>query len=137
MSSLALGETSVTTCFGCDVTCCFVEGKPVLVPCIWFTLSRPFLVSIWFVSHCCLHPHCSLLLGNDMRHLFERKATKRDKMQLLESLRVKYVGPVGNLSMQVDPDMIENFEQTVPCVNLVRISIVAFTHIAHCYWETR
>jgi hypothetical protein len=62
---------------------------------IWLrNSSRPFLVSIWLVSHYHLHQHCSLVLGNDNRHLFEIKATKRGKMHGFESLRVKYVGPV-------------------------------------------
>jgi hypothetical protein len=44
-------------------------------------------------------------------------------MQGFESLRVKYVGPVGNLSMQVDPCVVY-VEQTVACVNLARISLL-------------
>jgi hypothetical protein len=60
-----------------------------------FTSSRPFLVSIWLVSHYSLHQYCSLVSGNDKRHLLEIKATKRGKMQGFESLRAKYVGPVG------------------------------------------
>ncbi len=66
---------------------------------IWFrNSSRPFPVSIWLVSQYSLHQHRqhhSLLLGNDIRHLFEMKTTKRGKMQGFESLPVKYVGPVG------------------------------------------
>jgi hypothetical protein len=63
-----------------------------------------------------------LLLGNDNLHQFEMKTTKRGKMQGFESLREKYVGFVGNLSMQVDPCVVY-VEQTVACVNLARISL--------------
>jgi hypothetical protein len=51
------------------------------------------------------------------------KTTKQGKMQGFESLRVKYVGILGNLSMQVDRCVVY-VEQTVSCVNLARILLL-------------
>ncbi len=68
-----------------------------------FTSSRPFLVSIWLVSHYYYHQNGSLVLGNDNPHQFEMKSTKRGKMHGFESLRVKYLDPVGNLSTERAP----------------------------------
>ncbi len=53
-------------------------------------------------------------------------------MQHFEWLRKCYVGPVGNLSMQVD-NCVVYVEQTVPCVKFGSFLIIALTNILHGY----